>query len=153
MSPKYLILASAAVLGSAWTGMRVSPAYVAKMTGSQETPPNSVLATGAANFNVIDNKLHFVVRVNGLSGAPTAAHIHVGAAGVAGPPVYTFVLKSGAGQNGAISEGMFDLTTAASTGVSGDSLRALLGNGKAYVNIHTAAHPGGEVRGQVMPKR
>lgn len=152
MSTKYFILATTAMLGSAYAGMRVSPAYVANMSGAQETPSNGVLGTGTATFNIIDTKLHYLVRVSRLSGAPTAAHIHVGAVGVAGPPVYTFVLKSGAGMNGAIAEGMFDLTTAASAGVSGDSLKVLLANGNAYVNVHTAAHPGGEVRGQIVPK-
>jgi hypothetical protein len=36
-----------------------------------------------------------------------------------------------------------------SKGVSGDSLKVLLNNGNAYVNVHTAAHGAGEIRGQV----
>lgn len=156
MSPKYLIITGTVAMASAWTiatsRAPVSPAYVARMTGAQETPAIGTAATGVATFTIVGTKLHYVVRVNRLSGAPTAAHIHRGAAGVAGPPIYTFALKSRAGRNGAISEGMFDLTTNASTGVTGDSLKVLLANGNAYVNVHTAKYPGGETRGQVVEK-
>ncbi|MES2304276.1 MAG: CHRD domain-containing protein [Gemmatimonadota bacterium] len=157
MSPKAILLAITAVVGTAWTGTAsrtaASPEFVANMTSSQETPANSSGATGTATFHVADNKLHYVVRVNGLSGSATAAHIHVGAAGVAGPPVFTFDIKSGVGKNGAIAEGTFDLKMSATASVTGDSLMTLLGNGNAYVNVHTAKYPNGETRGQVMVKK
>ena len=43
-----------------------------------------------------------------------------------------------------------DLTQDASAGVRGDSLKTLLSNGNAYVNVHTGNFPDGEIRGQVM---
>jgi hypothetical protein len=89
-----------------------------------------------------------MVTVGGLSGPATAAHIHVGAPGMAGPPVLTLTVKSVA--DGMVADDSVDLMKGASTGVSGDSLRTLLANGNAYVNVHTAKYPGGEIRGQVV---
>ncbi|MEO5800297.1 MAG: CHRD domain-containing protein [Gemmatimonadales bacterium] len=152
MSPKYFIIGTIAALGGAWANRGVSPDYVANMTSSQETPANTTGATGTATFDINGDKLHYVVRVKDLSGPATAAHIHVGAAGVAGPPVFTFKIKSGVGRNGAIAEGTFDLKMSANAGVTGDSLKALLGNGNAYVNVHTTKYPDGETRGQVIHK-
>ena len=82
--------------------------------------------------------------MNGLSGPATAAHIHVGAMGVAGPPVYKFTVEKVT--NGTVAQGTIDLTKNVSMGVSGDSLKVLLANGNAYVNVHTAAHGDGEIR-------
>lgn len=158
MSIRILTLGSAVVLTAAWSGPRpTAPAaratsFVAHMTAGQETPPNNTSATGTATFSISGTTLHYSIDVKGLSEAPTAAHVHVGAKGVAGPPVFTFPLKAGVGKSGTISEGTLDLTRDASAGVSGDSLRTLLGNGHAYVNVHTKNFPGGEIRGQVMPK-
>ena len=52
--------------------------------------------------------------------------------------------------SGKLAEGDIDLSKAASSTVSGDSLKVLLNNGAAYINVHTAAHPGGEIRGQIV---
>ena len=144
-------LALSAVLLAA--GVHTAPAqsvkYVAQMGASSETPPNDSKATGTARFSMKGNLVSFTVDVSGLSGSPTMAHIHVGAPGQSGPPVYTFMLKHKE-TSGQIAAGTIDLSKAAGRGVSGDSLRTLLNNGNAYVNVHTAAHPGGEIRGQVV---
>ena len=126
-----------------------STTYNVTMTGAQETPPNGTKGTGTALFTMKGNKLTFDLEVKELSGPPTAAHIHVGAPGVAGPPVFTFTLTS-KNVTGHIAHGTIDLAMQASPGVSGDSLEMLLNNGNAYVNVHTAANPNGEIRGQVL---
>jgi hypothetical protein len=68
--------------------------------------------------------------------------------GEAGPPIVTFPVKAAA--SGKIADGTIDLTAAMTKGVSSDSLMVLLNNGNAYINVHTAAHGGGEIRGQVV---
>jgi hypothetical protein len=158
MSPRILAVATGTLLVAGWTG-RPSPepvhramTYIARMTGADETPANNTKSNGTATFTLDGTKLQFTVEVHDLTGAPTMAHIHVGGPGVAGPPVYTFALKAGSGMSGTISSGTVDLTKDASAGVSGDSLKTLLNNGKAYVNVHTKNFPGGEIRGQVMMK-
>lgn len=154
MSLRSLFLAGAALVGAGGmlTAARPapSPTFVAKMSGAQETPANQAAATGTATFDLEGNELEFTISVKGLSGAPTAAHVHVGAPGVKGPHVYDIALKAGAGTKGVIAKGEIDLTKDVMPGVSGDSLSALLKTGNAYVNVHTKKFPDGETRGQLM---
>ncbi|MGH7522760.1 MAG: CHRD domain-containing protein [Gemmatimonadales bacterium] len=153
MSPRILGLAAGVALCAAWTSSPARDAkYTAEMTGAQETPSNNAKGTGTASFTLSGTKLQYSITVHSLTGAPTAAHIHVGATGVAGPPVYTFAIKAGSGMSGTIASGTIDLTKDASAGVSGDSLKKLLNNGNAYVNVHTRNFPNGEIRGQIMTK-
>lgn len=122
--------------------------YTAHLSGASEVPPNASKASGTATFELNGNELHYSVTVQDLSGPATMAHIHVGKEGASGPHVYSFTIEKVA--SGTLAEGTIDLTKEATAGVSGDSLRTLVTNGAAYVNVHTAAHPGGEVRGQVL---
>jgi CHRD domain len=151
---RFRLLAAAAsvVAVSAWTFPRPVPAappatYVAHLTGAAETPPTKATATGTATLVLEGTHLRYTLTVRGLSGAATMAHIHVGKAGASGPPVFTFPIKALAA--GTLAEGTLDLTKEVSKGVSGDSLKTLLADGDAYVNVHTKAHPGGEIRGQL----
>jgi hypothetical protein len=122
--------------------------YTATMKGSSETPPNSGNASGHVKLTFGKNHIRYEIDVSDLSGPATAAHIHIGAIGKSGPPVYTFTIKHD--KTGKIADGTIDLANMPSPGISGDSLRTLLDNGHAYVNVHTAAHPGGEIRGQIV---
>jgi predicted lipoprotein with Yx(FWY)xxD motif len=73
---------------------------------------------------------------NGLSGPASASHIHLGKAGVAGPVVLALCGPCSSPLTGhkAIDA----------------NLAAAISSGGAYVNVHTAANPGGEVRGQLV---
>jgi hypothetical protein len=72
-----------------------------------------------------------------LTGPAVAAHIHLGAAGKAGPIAVPLCGPCRSGAHGTYTK---KIATAA--------LRAMLA-GKAYVNVHTKANLGGEIRGQV----
>jgi hypothetical protein len=148
------LVAAATLLAAGFTH-QAPPAqavtYVAHMTGANQTPPNQLPGKGTATFTLTGTKLSYVITVDGLSGAPTAAHIHVGKAGVSGGPVLPFTILK-IGPSGTLASGDIDLTKEVSKGVSGDSLKALFANGNAYVNVHTAANPGGEIRGQILKK-
>jgi hypothetical protein len=82
----------------------------------------------------------------------TASHIHgPAAAGVNGNVIiflFTPITPTGT-LNGLVSKG--SITNSSNVGVSLDSLRVLFNNGNAYVNVHTAVNPGGEIRDQVHP--
>ncbi|HZK78459.1 MAG TPA: CHRD domain-containing protein, partial [Gemmatimonadaceae bacterium] len=80
----------------------------------------------------------------------TMAHIHNGAVGVAGPVVVTlFAPGTPTGTiNGVLVSGSLTSTNLPS-GVTLESLKALLLSGNAYINVHTVANPGGEIRGQL----
>jgi hypothetical protein len=117
--------------------------YTATLTSAEEVPPaTDSRGTGTAEVRVdtSTNELTWKVTYSGLTGPATMGHIHGPAAkgqnaGVVVP--FTNV----AGQTSA--EGKAKITQAQ----YGD-----LAAGLYYVNIHTAAHPGGEIRGQLMRK-
>ena len=99
-------------------------------------------ATGSAALALTDSGLAFFVTVEGLSGSIAAAHFHNAPAGVDGGVVRTI-------------SGDFTGNTAAGFWTSTDSepltdaLIAELVAGNLYLNVHTAANGGGEIRGQV----
>ena len=116
--------------------------FAATLSGAAEVPPVTTNATGTATFTLTGNSLAFAITVTDIDEA-NAAHIHAGAAGA----------------NGGVMVGLFDGPTTAA-GFSGtlaegtvtvvDSVITRLQNGTAYVNVHTDANPGGEIRGQVQ---
>jgi hypothetical protein len=113
-------------------------------------------ATGTAVFTLTGNTMNFTITVANLTGAATASHIHVGSANQNGAVVVPFAITTGV-TSGTLVTGSFDITTnpASGTGlgtatISGDSLMKLINTGNAYVNVHTAANPAGEMRGQLV---
>ena len=118
------------------------PAFAEKMKatldGKALVPPNASAATGTADidYDPASKKLSWKLSYSGLSGPATAAHFH-------GP--------AEAGKNAGVAVA---IPNAASSPVEGsatltDAQAAALVAGRYYVNIHTAANPGGEIRGQV----
>jgi len=83
----------------------------------------------------------------------TASHFHVGAAGVAGPVVVNFTVPANISNDFAIvgTASAADLTVRAPQGINSweDFLQALL-LGNVYMNVHSTANTGGEIRGQVV---
>jgi CHRD domain len=144
-----VIASSTALLGA--HAPRVPTQYYTVMEPGQETPPTGEKSKGSATFMLSGTTLMYAVEVKGLTGAATVAHIHVGAKGTPGTPVYTIAVLPGV-TTGSVAKGTIDLSKPVSPGVSGDSLMVLFNNGHAYVNVHTAAHPGGEIRGQIAKK-
>lgn len=117
-------------------------AYNADLKGSNEVPPNQSEATGYANLflNQYTKVLSGTVHFSGIN--YTAAHIHRGAPGQSGPVVFPI---TGAPNNG---EAQFSSTVAL------DSAQiAALDSGMLYVNLHSAAFPDGEIRGQLIRQK
>jgi hypothetical protein len=110
----------------------------ADLSGASEVPPNTSPASGKAEakLDTSTKLLSWNITFSGLTGPAVAAHFH-------GP--------GEVGKNAGIAlpfktpqspiEGTATLT---------ESQMADLLAGKWYANIHTAAHPGGELRGQMM---
>ena len=111
--------------------------YTSNLSGVQEVPPNASPGTGTGNLTLTGSAITCSVSVSGLTGAPVAAHIHQGAPGINGGIIVT--LTGG--------PTVFNCPAAATlTPTQITDLDA----GNLYFNVHTAAFPGGEVRGQIL---
>lgn len=128
----------------------VAEEFSATMSGAAERPnPVVTSATGTADFTVSGDTLYYTITVDSLSGPATAAHIHgpAGPEAVAGP-IVGFTLTDTTLTTGTIASGF--VTAPTDPAISQDSLLALMRNGNAYVNVHTALNPEGEIRGQIF---
>lgn len=132
--------------------------FVAPLSGRQEVPPVATRATGVARFKLSKGGTEIEYRVNVANIEDvTQAHIHLGAPGVNGAVV---VWLHPDGPPAQLIPGRTDGVVATGTisaadlvgplaGAALDDLVDALRSGLAYVNVHTAAHPAGEVRGQI----
>lgn len=113
--------------------------FTATLSGASEVPPTNSPGTGSATATLdpASKMLTWNVAYSGLSGPPTAAHIH----GPAAPGKNAGVVIPFTGSLDSPIKGSKTLTAAQITDLEA---------GKDYVNIHTAAHKGGEIRGQLM---
>ena len=112
------------------------------LKGADEVPPNATTGKGTVSATLDTNTKAFSYAVTyaGLTGPATAAHFHGPAApGANAPPIITIT---------SVTSPIRGTTTLTDTQIA--DLKA----GKWYFNVHTAAHPGGEIRGQlkVTPK-
>ncbi|WP_141551624.1 CHRD domain-containing protein [Natrinema sp. CBA1119] len=144
--------------------MAISEAFSAgQLSGEQQTDPVETAASGAALFGLgaDGNELHYVLLVAEIENA-TQAHIHLGGSDEDGDVVawlfgqrdeqdaFADPLEQGVSGSGLLAEGTItgdDLVGP----LEGESLDALLDELRgetAYVNVHTEANPGGEIRGQ-----
>lgn len=127
--------------------------FSASLTGDAERPtPVTTSATGTATFTAITGSsgttVTYSVNVSGLSGPVSAAHIHGPAdANSAALPIVTLAV-TGTATSGTVVSGTFTTTGHATIDIS--AFLTLLRNGNAYVNVHTAANPNGEIRGQIQ---
>jgi hypothetical protein len=118
--------------------------------------------TGTAQFWLSEDgtELHYRLLVANLGGI-TQAHIHIGGPAGTGPeasgPFVVFLfdlVPTGATERGLIAEGTItaaDLIARSNIafGATMPELIAAMDAGNAYVNVHTLAFPGGEIRGQI----
>jgi hypothetical protein len=121
--------------GGAASGMET---YRAMLSAAQEVPTNGSTGSGTAEVTVNPSTMDMTYRVthSGLTGAATAGHLH----GPAGP-----------GQNAGVKVPFPSVGPSPITGSGKLTAEqyADLKAGRYYVNIHTAANPAGEIRGQL----
>lgn len=110
------------------------------LSGAQEVPANTSAATGTGSIAVAaDKSVSGSVTVTGMT--PTAAHIHEAAPGKNGGVIVPLV-----------KEGENTFKVPAGTKLS-DAQYAAYQAGNLYVNVHSKANPGGEVRAQLTPAK
>ena len=131
-------LCAIAVLLSACAEMMSAKSIQVTLSGSQEVPPVTTAASGSGNITVAaDKSVSGNVTTSGLVGV--AAHIHDGAPGKNGPVIVP--LSKTSDNTWTVPAG------ARFTDAQYDSYKA----GNLYINVHTANHKGGELRGQLKP--
>ena len=133
----------------------------ANLSGAgQATQTTNGLNTGAfgdaiVTVNMATQTLTYTVRVFNLPSGVSASHIHVGADKTAGPVVVNFAPPVPASNDfdfsGVVKFSEFVLRPDQGIRSSDDMVQAILG-GNSYVNVHSSANPGGEIRGQLTLK-
>lgn len=127
-----------AVLLAAGVGLASAATVHVRLKGSQETPPVKTMARGSGVIEVAaDGSVSGKVMTRGITG--TMAHIHEGAPGQSGKPIIALA----PGPHGS-------WVVPAGSKLTPDQYKEFLA-GDLYVNVHSAAHPGGEIRGQLKP--
>ena len=122
--------------------------YTVSLNGAQERP----MATTSAGYGVgvvsIDreqNNAHFMSVWGGLSGPATGGHFHTGLSTQSGPVVFNLMPFF---SNNTAAYGFWKADNAAQPFTARRSLQ--FRRDSVYMNLHTAAFPGGEIRGQVF---
>lgn len=129
------VLALAMLLGAFSIGTAFAADIKVTLSGKNEVPPVMTSASGGGTITVADDgSISGSVSTTGVAG--TAAHIHEGAAGKNGPVIVPLTKD---GDNYKVPGG------AKFTAAQMASFKA----GNLYVNVHSAANPGGEIRGQL----
>jgi len=128
-----IVLAGILATSLAWAG-----AVQVKLSGAEEVPPVQTEASGSGTITVNDDMtVTGSVQTEGVKG--TMAHIHTGATGENGGVAIPLTMK---GDNEWVVPDGAKLTAAQ---------YAAFKAGGLYVNVHSDAHQGGEIRGQIKP--
>src|SRR6187431_197263 len=114
--------------------------FSAKMTGDQEVPALTLDAQGLGIFTLDEKRttLYVNVSLNNLSGPITGIHIHDGVAGQNGSVIFNLEPYLNGNRVKAVLKDI------------APQIVAKLLDGSFYINVHTALHPNGEIRGQIL---
>ena len=133
---KLALLLGVAVLAFAGVASAASgPVMVGTKLDSMQDHATKSHGTGSFTGDITGKKLKFTLKFSHLTGAATAAHIHMGANGVSGPVIVPLCGPC--------------KTTVTGTVTINAAVLSAIKKGKAYVNVHTAKYPAGEIRGQL----
>ena len=128
----------AAAIALAVSGAAFGADVKVMLAGDQEVPAVTTAAKGSGTVMVGDDmSVKGSITTTGITA--TAAHIHMAAGGKNGPVIVPMV-KSG--DNG--------WAFAPDAKMNADQMKAFKA-GETYINVHSAANPGGEIRGQLKP--
>ena len=134
----WIVLGVLATMLLGYSEMAVSADTKVTLSGSQEVPPVTTSASGSGTITVgADKSVSGSITVTGV--AATAAHIHEGPSGKNGPVIVPLTKTS---------DNVWSVAAGAKlTDVQNESYKA----GNLYVNVHSAANKGGEIRDQLKP--
>ena len=134
--------AGVALLASGSPSHAATVTFKADLKGSSEVPPNQTTGTGSvtATFDPATKELTYSGTFSGLTGPTMAAHFHGPAEAGKNAGVQIWISEKGKPIESPF-KGTVKLT---------DAQAADLMAGQWYVNLHTKANPGGEIRGQLV---
>ena len=118
------------------------------LRGANEVPPVETDAEGLVTVTLDGTTVTVAGSFSGLEGGYAASHLHRGGPNENGP-VFQPLAPSVAGEDARAGSFEAALNTFTVSQAIADSIRA----GLAYVNVHSSAHPAGEIRGQIAPAR
>jgi hypothetical protein len=122
-------------------------AYFADLNGAQENPPvaGTGTGTGLAVISADGSTVTYLIAYSGLTGTVNASHIHTGAVGTNGGVILP-ITPGPSPMSGTLTAAIF---TPSGTVTTFAEAVAAIRAGTTYFNLHTTAHPGGEIRGQI----
>ena len=133
-----LAAAVALAVSGAYSSIALSADVKVAMSGDQEVPAVTTAAKGSGTVMIGDDmSVKGSITTTGVAG--TAAHIHMAAAGKNGPVIVPMTKSGDAGW-----------TFAPDAKLNADQMKAFKA-GDLYINVHSAANPNGEIRGQLKP--
>jgi CHRD domain len=140
-----LALACLLCATSAFVTQAAPLSFAVQLTGGQQVPPVATPGKGTADLSYDSSTrvVTWTVTYSGLSGAVTMAHFHGPAPAGKNADVQIWLTKQGAPASNPIT-GQATLTPSQAQQFTA---------GDWYINIHTANHPAGEIRGQVIPPK
>jgi CHRD domain len=137
----------AIVLGLVGAGVaRADPeSFKVELTGAQSVPAVDTSGSGTAEltYDPATRVVTWNIAYSGLSGPATMAHFHGPAKAGQNAPVVVWLSKQGSSAANPLT-GSATLTPEQAKEFS---------DGEWYINVHTQAHPAGEIRGQVIPPK
>ncbi len=119
-------------------GRQMSMKFTAVLNAGQEVPHPSHVGSGASGkftATLVGTKLTWRLTFSHLTGPASAAHIHAGKKGVAGAVLVPLCAPC--------------TSPASGTATVTSAVMKQMEHGTAYVNVHTAKNPNGEIRGQI----
>lgn len=118
--------------------------WACTLSGTQALPPNSSLASGTCDLSLRGGQIHATLTWRDLSCPVLQVEFHGPAGpGEKGPLLWAFTPDARGPRTWSPVEAGFDVSH-----TQGDLLR----DGRVYVDVRTAIHPGGEIRGQLTER-
>ena len=133
-----VVVSAVTVLFAGYWGSALGDEVKVALSGVQEIPPVTTSASGTGTITVgADKSVSGNVTISGMS--VTVAHVHEAAAGKNGPIIFPLTKTS---------DNVWTVPAGVKlTDAQYESYKA----GNLYFNMHSAAHKGGEIRGQIKP--
>ena len=132
---KLVLLLGASMLVFASVAFAATPMMIGTKLSPKADHATASHGKGTFTGDISNGKLKFTLKFSGLTGPATAAHIHMGSVGKAGPVVVPLCGPCTSPVKGNVR-------------ISAAVIKAIR-KGAAYVNVHTAKYPNGEIRGQL----